>query len=162
VGAPGGGGVSGSSGGSPNQAPPGATGACSGSGGCPALPIVIPAVALLSGHHINAQFQCHSACHGTVSLHFMATGSAKSTGALLAKLSFTLRKKAVSTLVINPAAGALAKLAHSQALMVQLTVTVAAGHAQATTIVSPLELTRKLPATAHKTKSARASALHRA
>lgn len=163
VGAPGSGGVSGSGGGSPNQAPPGATGACSGSGGCPALPLAIPAVALLSGHHINAEFQCHSTtCHGTLSLHFMATGSAKSSGALLAKLSFKLNKKTVSTLVINPTAGALATLAHSQALSVQLTVTVAAGHASATTIVSTLELTRKLPAPAHKTKSARASALHRA
>ncbi len=130
--------------------------------GRPGLPIVVPAVALLSGRHINAQFQCHAACHGTVSLHFMASGSAKSAGALLAKLSFSLRNKAISTLVINPTASVLAKLAHAQTLAVQLTVTVAAGHGQATTIVSPLELTRKLPKTAPKTKSALASSAHRA
>lgn len=123
---------------------------------------MIPAVALLSGHHINAEFQCHAACHGTVSLRFMATGTSTATGAPLAKLSFSLHNKSVSTLVINPTAGALAKLAHSQALAVQLTVSVAAGHAKATTIVSSLELTRKLPATSNKVKSARASALHRA
>jgi len=92
----------------------------------------------------------------------MATGSAKSSGALLAKLSFKAHKKTVSTVVINPTPGACRRSRISQALSVQLTSTVAAGHASATTIVSTLELTRKLPRRRTKPSRRAASALHRA
>jgi hypothetical protein len=57
---------------------------------------------------------------------------------------------------------ALASLARTQRLAVQLTVVVSVGRGRPSTFVSTLELTRKLPAPQHKAASARVSAARRA
>jgi hypothetical protein len=155
------GGVSGASGGSPQHAPDGASGPCSGS--CPSQPIIVPAVALLKGHQITTEFQCHTACHGTASLHFIPTSSTKSAGAALSQLSFSLHGKGVTTVHMTLKPSALASLAHSQRLAVQLTIVVSVGGSRPSTFVSSLELTRKLPPRPPKAKkTARASNARRA
>jgi hypothetical protein len=152
------GGSSGAPGSSSNTAPPGGSGACSGS--CPSLPIILPAVALLSGHQITAVLRCHASCHGTAAVHLLPASSSKPAGALLSQLTFTLHGSAVSTVHMTLARSALATLAAKQSLTVQLTVIVTVGQGHPTTFVSALELSRTIPAPQHKAASAQVSAAH--
>ncbi|MGA3361096.1 MAG: hypothetical protein ABSD82_03595 [Solirubrobacteraceae bacterium] len=135
------GGLSGDSGSSRLQAPPGPSGACSGA--CPSLPIVLPALGLLSGHQITATLKCRAVCHGTATVRLMRTGSAKS-GTLLAQLAFRLNGGVLSAVHLTLKPGGVGALAAVQRLAVQLTTVVAAG-GKSNTFVSVLELTRKLP-----------------
>jgi hypothetical protein len=139
------GGQSGRSGGMTLQAPPGAAGACNG--GCPGLPIKLPAVALLSGHQVTAELRCRASCHGTASLRLFPASAAKPTGALLTQLGFTLHGSVLTSIHLTLKPSALALLAHSQRLAVQLTVVVAVAGGQPNSFVSVLELTRSLPKT---------------
>jgi hypothetical protein len=153
------GGSSGAPGSSSNTAPPGGSGACSGS--CPNLPIILPAVALLSGHQITAVLRCHASCHGTASVHLLPASSGKPAGALLSQLSFSLHGSSVNTVHMTLKPAALAALAAKQTLAVQLTVIVSVGQGRSTTFVSALELSRTLPAPQHKAASAHVFAAHR-
>jgi hypothetical protein len=141
-GAGGNGGLSGDSGSSRLQAPPGPSGACSGA--CPSLPIVLPALGLLSGHQITAKLKCRAGCHGTATLRLMAIGSAKSGGTLLAQLAFRLNGGVLSAVHLTLKPSGVGALAAVQRLAVQLTTVVVAG-GKSNTFVSTLELTRKLP-----------------
>jgi hypothetical protein len=122
---------------------------------------VLPAVALLSGHQITTELRCHASCHGTASVHLLPASSAKPPGALLTALTFKLHGSAVSTVHMTLRPSALALLAKTQRLAVQLTVVVSVGQGRPSTFVSTLELTRKLPAPQHKAASARVSAARR-
>jgi hypothetical protein len=147
-GKPGPGGISGAGGGTPSHAANGASGACSGA--CPSMPLVLPALALISGNQLTTQLRCLHACHGTATLKLIGSGAA------LTHVTFKLTSTSTTTLHLALNSGGRAKLARYKQLAVQLTVVVTVGSGRPSTYVSVLELTRKLP----PTKAARHPAKH--
>jgi hypothetical protein len=119
---------------------------------------VLPAVALLSGRQVTAELQCHAACHGTASLRLnQASSTAKLTRAPLAHGSFQITGTSPTAIHVTLSASGAAALARYPRVAVQLTLVVSAGRARPITLVSTLELTRKLLAPAHKSTRASVS-----
>jgi hypothetical protein len=79
----------------------------------------------------------------------------------LTQLGFTLHGSALSSIHLTLKSSALALLAHSQRLAVQLTVVVTVAGSQPDSFVSVLELTRSLPQTKARKTVVRASATSR-
>jgi hypothetical protein len=112
------------------------------------MPIMLPALALVSGKQVTTEVRCHASCHGTASLHLSGSSTT------LAHVNFKVTGSSIATLHLTLSSAGSAKLAAVKQLTVQLTVVVTVGSGRPTTFTSSLELTHKLPATTHtKAKS---------
>jgi hypothetical protein len=105
------------------------------------MPVVLPALALISGSKLTTELRCLHACHGTATLKLIAVG------ATLTHVTFRLNNAGKATLDLPLSSAGRAKLARYKQLAVQLTVVVTVGSSRPGTYVSTLELTRKLPPT---------------
>jgi hypothetical protein len=122
------------------------------------MPIVLPALALISGTELTTDLRCAARCHGTASLRLPGV----TRGSPLAQLSFKLTSSSTATLHLTLSSAARTKLAHLKQLAVQLTVVVTVGSGRPNTFTSSLELTRTLPRFSSKSTSTQHAARRRA
>ena len=113
------------------------------------MPILLPALALISGSQLTTELRCHARCHGTASLRLPGVTS----GSPLAQLNFKLTNSSTATLHLTLSSAARAKLARYKQLAVQLTVVVTIGSGRPSKFTSSLELTRTLPGSGSKSTS---------